>query len=257
MRRLAPVRTIVHTRRVAFPVRPSAKYRDAADHYVAISRAVADGLLAAGLDPARLAVIPSAVDLAPLDAAAPAPELSGLSRPVVGCVGQLSPEKGQTVLAAAWPAVLARHPSASLVLVGDGPQHPTIKALALQSSDRVLLAGFRDDVPAWLKGFDVYVQPSLAEGLGTSVLDAMGCRLPVVASRVGGLPEAVDESTGLLVPPGNPEALADAIETLLGDPRRARSLGEAGRRRVAEAFGVKRMVEQYLDVYRQATTADG
>ncbi len=252
VRRLAPVRAVVHTRRVAFPVRPSQKYRTAADRYVAISQAVADGLLGAGLDPGRLEVIPSAVDLEPLDAARPAPELASLSRPVVGCVGQLSAEKGQASLAEAWPSVLREHPGATLVLVGDGPERARVERLTAQVPERIVLAGFRDDVPSWLKGLDLYAQPSLAEGLGTSVLDAMGCRLPVVASRIGGLPEVVGAHTGLLVPPGDPAALADAITALLSDPARARSMGEAGRRRVAEEFGVDRMVERYLGVYRAA-----
>jgi len=252
-RRLAQTTGVVHTRRVAFPVRRSSKYRTAADIYVAISRAVGNGLLGAGLDPDRLWIIPSAVDLGPLDIATPTSELPALAGPVVGCVAAMTAEKGLGTLLEAWFAVKEALPEARLVLVGDGPDR---SALDMSSRElppgSIVFAGQRDDVPAWLKSFDVYVQPSLAEGLGTSVLDAMACHLPVVASRAGGLPEAVaDGETGILVAVGDAVALTDAILGLLADRRRAEAMGKAGRARVERHFTVEAMVEGYLEVYRR------
>ncbi len=258
LRRLAPVGAVVHTRRVAFPLRRGRKYRTAADRYVAISGAVAGALLAAGLEEARLGVIPSAVDLEAVDAAAPTAELAREpGRPTVGCVAALSPEKGHATLLAAWAEVSRSLPGARLVLLGDGPERPRVAAaVARLAPGTVLLAGHRDDVPAWLKALDLYAQPSLAEGLGSSVLDAMACRLAVVASATGGLPEAVaDRQTGLLGPPGDAGALAAALLALLGEPDRAAAMGSAGRARVEALFRPETMVEGYLRVYREATRA--
>lgn len=251
-RSLAPT-TVVHTRRVAYPLRVGRKYRTAADHYVAISRAIAEQLLAGGLEASRLSVIPSAVDLAAVDAVAVTRELSRADGcPLVGCVGALTREKGHLVLLRAWSAVLEQCPRARLVLLGDGPERAAVeRATAALPAGSVLLAGYREDVPAWLKALDLYVQPSLAEGLGSAVLEAMACRLPVVASRVGGLPDAVvDGTTGLLCPPGDAATLADAILTLLRSRERATAMGAKGRERVEERFSAVAMVGAYLELYR-------
>jgi len=253
-RRLAPAAGVVHTRRVAYPVRRAAKHRTAADRYVAVSQAVADGLLAAGLAAKRLRVIPSCADLETCDTAVASSEWARVPpAPLVGCVAHLAPEKGLSVLLAAWSEVATAMPGARLLLVGDGPERARLERTAASFvPDSVVFTGQRDDVAACLKALDLYVQPSLAEGLGTSVLDAMACGLPVVASRVGGLPEAVaDGETGLLVPPGDPSALATAVLELLRDPERAAAMGAAGRRRVEEHFTLERMVEGYLMLYRE------
>lgn len=253
-RRMAPAAAVVHTRRVAYPLRGSAKYRTAADAYVAISQAIGDQLLAGGLDRKRLRILYSAVDVEPLDAAAPVAVLQKeRRRPLVGCVGQLAPEKGHAILLEAWAQVVNQLPSAQLVLVGDGDEREAIEQWAARlPPGSVRFAGHCQNVPPWLKALDLYVQPSLAEGLGTSVLDAMACCLPVVASRVGGLPEAVSNGeTGLLVPPDEPQDLAEAILALLRDPDRAAAMGRAGRSRVERLFSVDGMVEGYADLYRE------
>ncbi len=252
LRRWAPLAATVHTRRVAFPVRPSSKYRRAADHYVAISQAVATRLREAGLARDRLSVIPSAVELAPLDSAAgcPQPRQGG---PVVVCVGQLTPEKGHAVLLDAWKLVLVSLPEARLVLLGDGPEETRLRrAAATLPEGAVDFVGFRNDVPTWLRRCDLVVQPSLSEGLGTSVLDAMGCRLAVVASNTGGLAEVVEHgTTGLLVPPGDPQALAAGALRLLSDDGRRAAMGRAGRHRVERYYSIGTMVERHLDLYQE------
>ncbi len=252
--RLRPHIRIVHTRRVAFPVRHSAKYRRAAAAYVAISHAIAAELSAAGTPPDRLHVIPSAVDLDMLDRAT-AVDLGGygLHQPIVGCVAQLSPEKGIEVLLHAWNAVLQEQPNATLVLVGDGPERPRLEKIASGlPPGSVFFAGFQNNVAGWIKACDLYVQPSRAEGLGTSVLDAMACRLAVVASRTGGLPDAVAGGvTGVLVPPGEPKPLARAILALLADPDRAHIMGRAGRKRIETTFSIPAMIEAYARLYER------
>src|SRR4030095_999864 len=116
----------------------------------------------------------------------------------------------------------------------------------------VLLPGFRPDVLSLLKTFDVFVMPSITEGLGTSILDAIACGTPVLASAVGGIPEVVVAGkTGLLVPPRAPSALAAAVVRLLGDRELASSFAAGGRGRVEQHFAVERMVQETLGVYRR------
>ena len=123
------------------------------------------------------------------------------------------------------------------MIVGDGPERGALETRIAQLGlgDRVHLLGFRTDIPELLAGCDLFVLPSLFEGLPLSILEAMAAGKAVVATAIGGNDEAVvDGVTGLLVPPADPEALADALRTLLREPERRRRLGEAGRRR-AEA----------------------
>jgi glycosyltransferase involved in cell wall biosynthesis len=114
----------------------------------------------------------------------------------------------------------------------------------------VLLPGFRADVLGCIKGFDLFVMSSVSEGLGTSLLDAMACARPIVATRTGGIPEIVEDGVnGLLVPPRDPASLAQAIGRMLKDDVRRQSLGAAGFARVRERFTVERMVAETAAVY--------
>jgi glycosyltransferase involved in cell wall biosynthesis len=199
-------------------------------------------------------VIASAIDIKAIDAAVVIDELErSSSRPIVGCVGRFSREKGHASLLAAWTEVLRVQPHARLVLVGSGPAESELREMASRLPDgSVIFTGYRDDTAAWLKAFDVYVQPSLSEGLGTTVLEAMACRLPVVASRVGGLCEVIEDgSTGVLVLPEQPARLAEAVLVLLDDSEKAAAMGDAGRRRVEESFSSERMIEAYLHLYQE------
>ena len=120
----------------------------------------------------------------------------------------------------------------------------------------VLLGGFRTDALGLMKSFDLFVMSSVTEGLGSAMLEAMVCRRPVVATRAGGIPEVVvDGETGLLVPPHDEPALADAMVRVLGDPRSPRGLADAGYERVVREFSVERMVERTLEVYRRRLEA--
>ena len=181
---------------------------------------------------------------------------------VVGSVGRLNLVKGHEVLIAAWPRVVARIPTARLLLVG--PAWPDdlerIERAARESgcAGSIELLGLRRDVPRLLGIMDVVALPSLTEGFSNVVIEAGAAGRPVVATRVGGNPEAiVDGETGLLVPPRDPVALANALVELLGDSSRRKRMGLAARRRVTELYSVERMVEGYDRLYRSLTAPEG
>jgi glycosyltransferase involved in cell wall biosynthesis len=146
------------------------------------------------------------------------------------------------------------------VIVGEGPDRPALEAEIerLGIGDRVRLLGERRDVPELLGAADVFVLSSRSEGLPVSVLEAMVAGLPVVASRVGGVGELVeDEETGLLVAPGNPDELSTALERVLGDRELRRRLGAAGRERVERHFDLESFRRAHLDLYYRELTREG
>jgi len=174
--------------------------------------------------------------------------------PTVGNIAALVPHKGQRYLVDAAPAVVRTLPDTHFLIFGEGELRPAltrqIKHLGLEH--RVKLVGFRPDILSLLKGLDVFVMSSITEGLGTSILDAMAASKAVVGTRAGGIPEAVEHGiTGLLVPPHNAEALAEAILQLLKDEPRRRRMGAAGLERVRALFNVDRMVDETLVVYER------
>jgi glycosyltransferase involved in cell wall biosynthesis len=180
---------------------------------------------------------------------------SGLSREtgsgfVVGTAGRLETVKGlEDFLRAA--ARLDRD-DIRFMIVGDGPDRGRLERIARESGveDRIEFCGYSPNLAGELATMDVFVMPSLTEGFGLVAAEAMALEKPVVASDVGGLAEVVEDGlTGILVPPGDPKALASAIGRLLDDSAARRSMGEAGRRRVLEHFAAKRMVEEHLSVY--------
>lgn len=166
---------------------------------------------------------------------------------VVGTVGRLAPEKGTEYFVQAANEIARADAGARFLIVGDGPERAALEALA--NPDVVRFVGKRDDVAAWLNAMDVFVLSSLADAFPLSVLEAMACRLPVIASNVGGLPEiVVDGKTGLLVPPRDVGALARAMASLLGDPERGRALGAAGRIRVEQFFLLEQTARKMREV---------
>jgi len=171
----------------------------------------------------------------------------GPEAPVAGIFAGLKPVKNHAVLFRAWREVRARAPGATLLVVGDGPLRAELQRTA---GEGVRFLGYRDPVRPWYAAVDVVVLPSRNEGLPLTVLEAMAAARPVVASRVGGIPEAVgDRRSGLLVPPGDASALAQALTTLLGDPALRSAMGEAGRRSFEERFTRRAMIDAYLEVY--------
>jgi glycosyltransferase involved in cell wall biosynthesis len=172
--------------------------------------------------------------------------------PIVGNVAALVPHKGQKHLIDAAALVVQKVPDARFVIAGEGELRPSLERQIREQrlEKHVFLAGFRPDVLSLHKAFDVFAMSPVTEGLGTSVLDAMACAKPVVATTAGGIPEAVvDSVTGYLVKPRDDEAMARALIALLEDESMRRRFGEAGMRRVREQFGVERMVLETLRVY--------
>jgi len=172
--------------------------------------------------------------------------------PVVGNVAALVPHKGQRHLVEAARLVIQEMPDVRFVILGEGelrePLERQVHEHHLQK--HVLLPGFRTDVIGCIKGFDLFAMSSVTEGLGTSLLDAMACARPIVATSAGGIPEIVEDGVnGLLVPPRDHAALADAIVRMLKDPARRQRMGDAGLARVTARFTVDRMVEQTAEVY--------
>lgn len=221
---------------------------------VAVSEVTATSLVRQGYPAARVVVVPNGIAVpGPAEPSRPDGVPDGV--PFLLHVGRLAPVKGQRELIEAL-ALLGRR-DAVVVLAGrdletDGAFERDLEARAdeLGVRDRVVFAGYRDDVPALLAAADVFVLPSQIEGLPLTVLEAMAAARPVVATPVGGTPEAVvDGETGELVPPGDVEALARALDGLLSDPDRARRLGESGRRRVEERFSAAAMSERVLALY--------
>jgi glycosyltransferase involved in cell wall biosynthesis len=236
---------LVASRRVAYPLGMAlARYRRAA-RVVAVSRFVRESVLASGLPEAQVEVVYDGVEL---------PDLAPREKhdsPVLGCVGHLLPEKGQELLVRALPAVLEKFPSCQLVLAGGGRCRDLLERLALRLGVQHALqfAGIVEDVAAIYRSLDVFLFPSLAEPLGSSLLDAMAYGLPVVALAAGGVPEVVEDGqNGLLAAP---DGFAEAVLRLLEDSTLAARLGGAARRTIGERLTARRMVEETLALYER------
>jgi len=174
--------------------------------------------------------------------------------PVVGIVANLRSMKGHDTFLKAARMILNDVENARFLIVGGGPLEGKLKALAfkLGVSPQTIFTGFRDDVPSLLATMDVFVLPSLWEGVPIAILEAMAMAKPVVATEVGGIPEiVVNGETGILVPPQNPKLLAEAIIALLQNRERAEAMGRAGRERVERCFTVERMVQQTEALYEE------
>ena len=211
-----------------------------------------------GLHAEKICVIRNGLDLDEFDKAAavelPPPLPKPPEGPLLGSVGRLEPQKGMTFLIEAFKRLPASPANAHLWIVGQGPEEQRLRRQAADAGleKRVHFLGLRKDVPALMARFCLFVLPSLWEGLPNAVLEAMAARRAVVATRVDGTPEAVVENeTGLLVPPRDPEALAEAMTALLRDETRRARFGEAGRRRVEEVFDMGNMIARTQDLYRE------
>jgi glycosyltransferase involved in cell wall biosynthesis len=178
----------------------------------------------------------------------------------------MCPSKGADDLVEAMAVVHARHPDARVLIVGeqlvsvDGKYVPSMeyrskleaRARALGIADRVIFTGYRGDAPAIHAEVTVAAHPSLTEGLSNSILESMASGLPIVATPVGGTPELIThDRTGLLVPPGSPRDLGEAICALIEDRARATRLGQAARAYARDAFSISSMVQATEDAYRE------
>ncbi len=262
LRAVAGVRIpiVAHVRQEIEPPKAKRYELDEADLVLPMSRQIRRSLEAGGVRPERLRTLHSGLDMASVkdhENGRDARRRFGIpaESAVLGTVANLFARKGYEVMLRALPMILKVSPQAHYLIVGTGDAayetrlRAIVRDLGLES--RVHFAGFQESVYPCLAAMDLYVHPALMEGFGIAVLEAMAMRKPVVATTAGGLPEvAQDRETGILVPPGDPDALARAVLLLLQDPARCRKLGEAGRDRVAALFTVDAMMDNLATGYR-------
>lgn len=237
---------------------------------IAPGPAVERELIAAGYPRDRIHYVPNGVPIpSPRDAAARAAARNTLAEahpaltlapdaPLAVYTGRLNPVKGLEHLVAAWPAVLARRPTARLWLVGEGPCRASLASQIgnLGLSGRVVLAGAFDDVEDFLLAADLFVLPSLEEGMSLALLEAMAAGLPVVATAIAANQVLVEDGRhGRLARTGDPAALASAINDLLDHPQQAAQLGAAARARVRAEYSLEKMAEDHLRLFQQLVEA--
>lgn len=233
------------------------------DQYIAVSQDLNHWLLhTVGVNPEKIRQIYNGVDLAKFASHARAPStdipsfLLDDQSLVIGTVGRLTPVKDQQNLLSAAALLIRNNPSIEdklqVIIVGDGALRTSLEQQAqkLGLGGRVWFAGDRDDVPQILQCMDVFVLPSLAEGISNTLLEAMACSLPIVATRVGGTPEIIGHGEqGLLVEAQDTDALADALFRLLEDKGLRKQYGESGRKKVERSFNWESTVSNYAEVY--------
>jgi sugar transferase (PEP-CTERM/EpsH1 system associated) len=205
----------------------------------------------------KIHVVPNGIDLdrfrEPLDKQRVRRSLGiPVDAPLIGTVGRLSEIKRQDLLIRAFQLVLSRVPDAHLLIVGDGPAMGELRELVagLQIGARVHFAGYQPRPEAHLQAMDVFALSSRSEGMPLAVLEAWAAEVPVVATRVGGLPELIDDGgNGVLVDFGDEDALAGALCHLIADAEFSHRLGAAGRNRVESRFSLRRMADEYQRHY--------
>jgi glycosyltransferase involved in cell wall biosynthesis len=266
--RIAGVKVIIRTKHNHVPLKGGAFsrfiYGRLTDRIITISGHIKNVMISSGIDPSRITAIHTAVDLHYFS---PRPKNGQLRNefglppdcPVIGSVARLSDRKGMPFLLDALKPLADQGKQFSCLIVGGGGSSSEEKiallkgqAASLGLTSRIVLTGLRDDIPEILSLIDIFVLPSLDEGLGRSLVEAMAAGKPVVASRVGGIPEAVEDGkTGFLVPPGDARALAEALSFMLEHPAQTTEMGRRGRERAARLFDEERMVDRICSLYRE------
>ena len=253
---------VVVSRRVAYPLQKNAIARSRylmASRILAVSRFVAASVTKSGIPADKVEVVYEGVEVPP----AITPEgrerarqrwgVAAIER-LLGCVGYLLPEKGQESVVRAMPEVRAKFPGTRLLLAGDGPCRARLEGLAKQLNlqSAVIFAGFVEDVAQVYAALDVFVFPSLAEPLGTSLLAAMAWGLPVLAVAKGGVPEYVqDRENGVLVAESNSELAAAGLLRLLTNDSLITEFGRQARQTIEDKFSAGRMAENTLNAYQK------
>lgn len=232
----------------------------AAGRYIAVSRDTAQRLIQKLHWPiGKVQVIHNGVAFHPIDARSSSivhQQLAEGDRPIVLTVARLDEQKGHRYLIEA----AAQVPEAQFVMAGDGPLRTVLEAQvqALGLQQRITFLGYREDIPDLLAACDVFVLPSLYEGLPLSILEALAAGKPIIATRIGGTDEVViDGETGLLVPPADPATLATAIRSVLRDSTLACRLSAAGQRCVEQGFSATSMIQQVTAVYAELLARQG
>jgi sugar transferase (PEP-CTERM/EpsH1 system associated) len=228
-----------------------------ADRIICVSQNVADfAAKEIGLPTDRLVVIQNGIDTN-LFRPTPAQATKAADQLTIGYVGRLEKVKGVNFLIDAFAALVAQHPHLQLQLVGDGSERRALEqqVQTLGLGDKVHFLGIRSDMPALYPTFDLFVLPSLWEGMPNVALEAMACGVPVIATNTGGTPEVVqDGKSGLLAPPGDAVALAQAMATLINNAEQRCQLAQAGRHFVEQTFSINQTVAQTVALYEQVQT---
>lgn len=237
-------------------------YNRSVEGVAAISEQVARSLGDGGVRRERIEIIPSGVDCAyfrppnPQERAAARQALGvGDDELLIGAVGALEPRKGHRYLIDALAILSRRGVVIRALLAGEGSQRPALQAQANAAgvAPQIGLLGRIIDPRALFWAIDVFVHPSVKEGLGVALLEAMACGQAVLASAAGGMPDVVEhQRTGWLIAPGEPQALAQALAELAGSPALRAGLGEAARRRIVERFSLQAMARATLELYQKA-----
>lgn len=235
------------------------------DKIIAVSNKVKEFYQSKGINPKKIAVIYNGVDIAKgEERRAKIDSRSSIldyrkefniknDETMLAIIGRLVEQKGHRYLFEALNMLNGKY-KVRLLVVGNGPllQELQQRAMSYDLSAKIIFTGLRKDVPDLLKITDILVLPSLREGLPMVALEAMAVGKPIIATNVGGTPEVVlDGQTGILVPPGNPTALADAIDRLIENRNLTKKLGENGSSRVKELFSVEKMTRETEQVYHQ------
>jgi glycosyltransferase involved in cell wall biosynthesis len=232
---------------------------------IAISQGEKKILVKGGINSRKIKVIPDGIDYSPFEEATSIDylrkELSFEPEDfLVGIVAHLADHKGHEYLIEATRILKQKAPRIKMIIVGEGPLQLKLskKVKEIRVEDMVFFLGFREDIPHILSSLDLFVLSSKIEGMGTSIMDAMASSLPVVATRVGGIPEVVvDGETGLLVPPKNPEALAEAVLRIYNNRELAEQLGQKGHEVVHAKFSAEAMAAKIIKEYDRLAKKKG
>ena len=251
---------LVVSRRVGYPIGKGplaqARYRAAA-RIVAISKWAAERVIRSGIPAEKVTIVYEGVELPALPDVKQRKEARarfGIAgdEPLLGCIGVLSPDKGQEWLIRAMPAILGEFPKAKLILAGDGPCRGRLESLTqeLKLNNVVIFAGFVKEVENVYAALDVFLLPSMFEALSNALMSAMAYGVPSIAFNCGGPAEIIeDEKSGLLVPEKDPQAIASAVKRILSEPELAARFRQAGPARNEGDFSADKMVEAMLRVY--------
>ena len=250
---------IAHVRQETQPRKVRQYALDRVDYVIAVSHQVEQGLLTGGVLPSRVRTYYSGVDCSAMVSSSGNHDIraqQGIPREalLLGTVANLLPLKGYEVMLEAFPVILAAVPTAHYLIIGGGATEycARLKAIAVERGvgERVHFVGFQESVVSYLSILDLYVHPSLKEAFGLAVVEAMAMGKAVVATTTGGLPEVVAQGeTGVLVPPGDVEALAATVVSLLKDRARREQMGRNGRARAQERFSLDASVMQMEQFY--------
>jgi len=225
-------------------------------NFIAISKAVKEYMNnREKYKPEKITVIYNAVDLSLFDSEAPVIISRNKDDFLIGSVGRLHPSKGYDTLLKSMPQVIKEFPSVKLIIIGDGIQKEYLERLCsdLGISQQVIFLGRKTpaEVSGFLKNIDLFVLASNWEGFGLALIEAMSAGKPVVAAKVGGIPEIVEDGEcGFLVPPGQPRALAEKINYLLQNKKLSVEMGKKGRKRAEVLFSLERMTAELEHLYQ-------